>query len=483
MKLQLLGRRVPRLVFLSLLTYLLSLYFLFPLNFLDRTLLEFKFLLSYGRAESELSPHTVIVTLDSHSEQVLGVPMGSEWRRFYPEFLAILHDAGAAVITFDLQFLGQEPLYDETFRAALVSAGNVIAGENEKGTLTESLAGAFQSIGSLYISAKRGVPRKVMPFRSAYPIPALSVATAELYTAATDSVRSESLLPVLKEGSDFWINFSKPITYFPQFSFVDVLSAADGRMQDSRRTPLSIFKNKAVYIGNDLPSIDRYPLPNSFGQVVPGVFGQAYAFETILENNAIVQAPIWVNAVSMVGMTLLLSFILILRSSLLRRISIILVPLCALAAHQFLFSQFFYWLNSSSLIAVSLIMVLLHWLVERRLLRIGLSRAIGFDPQLVEQFRRELGKNGTAVEKNVCVLCADIRNYTTFVSQNDAEVVTRIIDDYLKKMEETITDRGGYINKYVGDEIVAVFGFPLSEEGAASRCAQTGLAMLHSRGQ
>jgi adenylate cyclase len=44
-------------------------------------------------------------------------------------------------------------------------------------------------------------------------------------------------------------------------------------------------------------------------------------------------------------------------------------------------------------------------------------------------------------------------------------------------MERCITSRGGYINKYVGDEIIAVFGFPLAAEECTERAARAAIAM------
>ena len=45
-------------------------------------------------------------------------------------------------------------------------------------------------------------------------------------------------------------------------------------------------------------------------------------------------------------------------------------------------------------------------------------------------------------------------------------------------MQRCITAQGGYINKYVGDEIVAVFGFPLAAEESAPRAVRAAEAML-----
>lgn len=44
-------------------------------------------------------------------------------------------------------------------------------------------------------------------------------------------------------------------------------------------------------------------------------------------------------------------------------------------------------------------------------------------------------------------------------------------------MEGVIAAHGGYVNKYVGDEIVAVFGFPASESGKEDRAVLAAFEM------
>ena len=45
-------------------------------------------------------------------------------------------------------------------------------------------------------------------------------------------------------------------------------------------------------------------------------------------------------------------------------------------------------------------------------------------------------------------------------------------------MEAEVDSHGGYVNKYVGDEIVAVFGFPRNEKDTIDRAVRAALAML-----
>jgi adenylate cyclase len=122
--------------------------------------------------------------------------------------------------------------------------------------------------------------------------------------------------------------------------------------------------------------------------------------------------------------------------------------------------------------------LLVHWIGVRVALASSLSRAMGFDPHLMEAFRRESARLGGPVRKDVTILIADVRGYTAYVSGTDSAVVSRVMAEYMAGMERCITGEGGYINKYVGDEIIAVFGFPLPSEASAERAARAAIAML-----
>lgn len=64
---------------------------------------------------------------------------------------------------------------------------------------------------------------------------------------------------------------------------------------------------------------------------------------------------------------------------------------------------------------------------------------------------------GDQVEKEMAVLFADIRNFTTISEQISAEDSFNLINAYLGRMEPAISRHHGFIDKYIGDEIMALF--------------------------
>ncbi|MDP1611047.1 MAG: adenylate/guanylate cyclase domain-containing protein [Sulfuritalea sp.] len=84
---------------------------------------------------------------------------------------------------------------------------------------------------------------------------------------------------------------------------------------------------------------------------------------------------------------------------------------------------------------------------------------------------------GQQVERKMTILFADIRNFTSLSETMSPQENFNFLNSYLIQMEPVITAHGGFIDKYVGDAIMALF--PDSPD-AALRCS---LAMLEKLDQ
>jgi adenylate cyclase len=60
------------------------------------------------------------------------------------------------------------------------------------------------------------------------------------------------------------------------------------------------------------------------------------------------------------------------------------------------------------------------------------------------------------------VLFTDFRNFSTVSENLQPTEVMEWINDYMQSLAQPIEARGGFINKYMGDAIMAVFGFPMA---------------------
>lgn len=64
---------------------------------------------------------------------------------------------------------------------------------------------------------------------------------------------------------------------------------------------------------------------------------------------------------------------------------------------------------------------------------------------------------GDAVQQKMSILFADIRNFTTLSEQMSIEDNFKFINAYLSRMEPAILENHGFIDKYIGDAIMALF--------------------------
>ena len=61
---------------------------------------------------------------------------------------------------------------------------------------------------------------------------------------------------------------------------------------------------------------------------------------------------------------------------------------------------------------------------------------------------------------DAAILFADIRGYTAFSERHDPETVVEVLNSYLQHQADLVTAHNGDIDKFVGDQIMAVFGGP-----------------------
>ena len=81
----------------------------------------------------------------------------------------------------------------------------------------------------------------------------------------------------------------------------------------------------------------------------------------------------------------------------------------------------------------------------------------------------EHSKKSSATERYGVVLFSDIRNFTTLMENHTSKETVAKLNEYFAQMASIIEKNGGYINKFIGDAILAVFGdLNLNEESKMS---------------
>ena len=416
--------------------------------------------------KADRSDSTILIAVDYPSERSLGDLSGTNLRYHLPALLDVLVVAGAGVVVFDFEFSSPVPEVDNAFRDAIVRHGSVISARGLDSVPNLYFRDAFLAVGGFNVADPGGVPRYLPADRTGdEPIPISLLAAAE--SGFTGIERP------------MWIDYSNPISHFLRFSLAEVIENDGSRLADSKRTPLSVFDNRTVFVGRDVPTIDQYSFPHTLGRKYAGVYGHIYAFETAISGTALKVPPpnirLLLNGASML---LSLAIVTIRRGG--RLIAIGLSAIWFVAASAYFIGARFVAPVFPPVLGI-LAAVLAYRLIDQIEIRQNLRSAIGFDPSVLAKFRTLADKSESkSIQQPVCILCSDIRSYTSFVLSTDHDVVTSAMSAYLGEMERIIVDHGGYVNKYIGDEIVAVFGFPYDREHPCDDGIEAGREMLQT---
>lgn len=82
------------------------------------------------------------------------------------------------------------------------------------------------------------------------------------------------------------------------------------------------------------------------------------------------------------------------------------------------------------------------------------------------------------VGREVSVLFSDIRGFTSRSETMPAEDIVQMLNAYFERMVEIVFEYEGTLDKFVGDEIMALFGAPVSHPDDPIRAVRAALAML-----
>lgn len=80
--------------------------------------------------------------------------------------------------------------------------------------------------------------------------------------------------------------------------------------------------------------------------------------------------------------------------------------------------------------------------------------------------------------REVVVLFADVSGYTSMSEGMDPEEVSLLMQGLMRELAEAVYRYEGYVDKYIGDAIMALFGAPLAHENDAERAVLTALEMI-----
>ena len=221
---------------------------------------------------------------------------------------------------------------------------------------------------------------------------------------------------------------------------------------------------------------------------LPGVEVHIQAIEQILLGHFL-QRPDWAFGAEIIYL-LTLGLALIILIPLLGAMWCTVIGLAgvgaALAASWYLYANHLWLLDPvlPSLVVLLIYMSssLINYLkseAERRQVRGAFSRYMS--PALVSQLVRDPSRLVLGGEmKDMTLLFCDIRGFTAISEQfkTDPQGLTRLINRFLTPMTDMILQRGGTIDKYMGDCIMAFWNAPLDDQEHARHGCESALAMM-----
>ncbi|MDB6128573.1 MAG: cyaA 2 [Verrucomicrobia bacterium] len=116
-------------------------------------------------------------------------------------------------------------------------------------------------------------------------------------------------------------------------------------------------------------------------------------------------------------------------------------------------------------------------LAERDRVRDLLDKNVS--PEVAAQLLRD-GATLGGEEREVTILFADLRGFTTLSEKLTPPELLALLNRYLDRMSAEIERHGGVIDKFIGDAIMALFGAPIAQGNSAERALSAALAMEHA---
>lgn len=114
--------------------------------------------------------------------------------------------------------------------------------------------------------------------------------------------------------------------------------------------------------------------------------------------------------------------------------------------------------------------------LERRRMRKVLSRSV--DPKVLEHLLQRADNAVFGGERVLLtVLFADLRGSTEWTERTPPETLVSTLNIFLGKMTDVIFKHGGTLDKFVGDEVIALFGVPIKMEDHAYHAISAALEM------
>ena len=106
---------------------------------------------------------------------------------------------------------------------------------------------------------------------------------------------------------------------------------------------------------------------------------------------------------------------------------------------------------------------------------LGLDQLARYMPADMPAKIRAQAQRLAGERRRVTVLYADMVGFTAMSKELDPEELAALVNDCFARVSQVIYGYEGYIDKYMGDALLALFGLPIAHEDAAERAVRAAL--------
>ncbi|HET7410982.1 MAG TPA: adenylate/guanylate cyclase domain-containing protein [Paracoccaceae bacterium] len=300
-----------------------------------------------------------------------------------------------------------------------------------------------------------------------------------------------------------------PLDTIPSVELIDVLKC-------SERAPLEeVFGNRLVFIGSALAGEDRLKGPGRLipdrggtappdrargrapddpcrllpgehraehGGSMPGVFLHAAAADAVLSGWAPVPAPGWLRVV-LVGVAAAIGAALAIFGQLRWAIAGIAVLVVAVFCGGVVLLEEGVLLASADPLMAGPALFAAGWAVrislldaQARVIRREFGRYLA--PALIERMiDQETVPELGGESRIVTVMFADLSGFTRLSSELAESELFSVLNDYLDACARIVQEHGGYVDKFIGDAVMAVWNAPAELADHPRQAVLAGLAM------
>ena len=490
----------------------------------------------FGRRQDPAASPAVVVAIDEETYQTppfKGTPT-QIWTGEIGRVLGAVVEGGAKVVGFDIVFaksIEQSEIpfggglfgekvrgFDRDYLRALSvasAAGKVVLGEVLRGDQPvrpspgQRIA-ARQNVRALNVFTDPDdvVRRTPLTFSvDGKPSPSMALELASRALDARPELKADGTavlagyrIPAAVPNT-MTLNFEGGADDIPTYSLADLSSCAAKNDRDFFRRQ---FEGKVVIIGSVLGLEDRVLTSKQFttgieraraprcvlaeqqvsGRVqrrdIAGVYIHATAVNNLIARDAAVELgrlPVTLIAALVAAFAALLARTLTPAGALLAFLATIAVYVTAATAafnHSLVLPLSEPFIAGAAALAATVGYRFMIADRDRRLLQ--KSFALYLAPDVID---RMLASNKLPVlggeTRHVTVLFSDLEGFSLIAERMSPEALMALMNEYLSEMTDIIESHGGYVDKYIGNSIVAVFGAPADDPDHAGNAARAAL--------